>query len=79
VGILQEFWGKGIGTKLFEQLEEWARHQQIHRIELTVMVHNESAVALYKKMGFEIEGLKKHSLLVREEYVDEFYMAKLLS
>jgi RimJ/RimL family protein N-acetyltransferase len=79
VGILQEFWGKGIGIKLFEQLEGWARHQQIHRIELTVMVHNESAVALYKKMGFEIEGLKKHSLLVREQYVDEFYMTKLLS
>jgi hypothetical protein len=35
--------------------------------------HNESAVALYKKMGFEIEGIKKHSLLVREQYADEFY------
>jgi len=29
-------------------------------------------------MGFEKEGIKKDSLLVNGEYVDEYYMAKLL-
>jgi RimJ/RimL family protein N-acetyltransferase len=43
------------------------------------MVHNEAALALYKKMGFEIEGRKKHSLLINGTYVDEYCMAKLLS
>jgi hypothetical protein len=29
-------------------------------------------------MGFEIEGVKKHSLLVDGAFVDEYYMGKLL-
>jgi RimJ/RimL family protein N-acetyltransferase len=78
VGILQEFAGQGIGKNLFSKMEEWARQNNIHRLELTVMKHNERAVNLYQKMGFEIEGLKKDSLLVNEKYADEYYMAKLL-
>ena len=42
------------------------------------MVHNERAVRLYQKMGFEIEGRKKQNLLVNGMYRDEFEMAKLL-
>ena len=32
-----------------------------------------------KKMGFEIEGTKRDSLRVDGVYVDEYYMAKLLT
>ncbi|WP_409302768.1 GNAT family N-acetyltransferase [Peribacillus sp. SCS-155] len=78
IGILQEFTGKGIGTALFKELEEWARLQKIHRLELTVMTHNAPAIHLYKKIGFEIEGTKKHSLIVDGQYVDEYYMAKFM-
>lgn len=78
IGILQQYIGKGIGTKLFTELENWCISNNIHRLELTVMSHNHSGVALYKKMGFEIEGTKKHSMLIDGEYLDEYYMAKLL-
>ncbi|WP_141433186.1 GNAT family N-acetyltransferase [Bacillus sp. 03113] len=78
IGILKEFTGKGNGTKLFEQLEQWVFSKKLHRLELTVMAHNKAAIALYKKMGFEIEGTKKHSLVVDGQFVDEYYMAKLL-
>jgi RimJ/RimL family protein N-acetyltransferase len=78
IGILQVFTGQGIGTKLFQTLDEWAHQQHIHRLELTVMSHNQAGVALYKKQGFEIEGTKRHSLLVNGQFVDEYYMAKLL-
>jgi RimJ/RimL family protein N-acetyltransferase len=78
VGIQQEFKGQGIGTNLFIELENWALLMNIHRLELTVMTHNDAGVNLYKKMGFEIEGLKKHSLLVDGHYIDEYYMAELL-
>lgn len=79
VGILGAFTGHGIGTYLFKAVDQWAREHTIHRLELTVMMHNEAAVHLYKKMGFEIEGIKKHSLVVDGVYVDEYYMAKLLA
>jgi len=78
IGILQGFAGQGIGTQLFTQVERWAYTREIHRLELTVMVHNERAVNLYQKMGFEIEGVKKHNLRVDGRYVDEYERAKLL-
>jgi len=78
IGILQAFTGQGIGTQLFQSLEDWAKQQHIHRLELTVMTHNTVGIALYKKQGFAIEGTKRHSLLINGQYVDEFYMSKLL-
>lgn len=78
IGVLKQFSGLGIGTKLFEKLQEWSVQHKIHRLELTVMNHNERAISLYKKAGFEIEGTKRNSLFVNGKYIDEYYMSKLL-
>lgn len=78
IGILKDCRGKGVGTLLFEELERWAFKHNLHRIELTVVTRNEAGLYLYKKMGFEIEGTKKDSLFINGEYVDEYYMSKLL-
>jgi len=78
VGVLQAHAGRGVGTALFRTLEEWARNIGVHRLELTVMTHNAAAVALYRKMGFEVEGTARDTLLVDGRYVDEYLMAKLL-
>lgn len=42
------------------------------------MTHNQVAVALYSRQGFQIEGPRKDSLLVDGEYVDEYLMATLV-
>ncbi|MBT2693723.1 GNAT family N-acetyltransferase [Bacillus sp. ISL-55] len=78
IGIKEGFRGFGIGTRLFEELFSWGKQVGIHRLELTVMTENLAGVSLYKKMGFEIEGTKKNSLLVDGEYKDEFYMSRIL-
>lgn len=78
VGILNDYRGKGIGTKLFNELDRWASNNNIHRLELTVVTKNEAGLALYKKQGFEIEGTKRDSLFIDGEFVDEYYMSKLL-
>jgi RimJ/RimL family protein N-acetyltransferase len=78
IGILSQYRGLGVGTKLFEELEKWAMVHQIHRLELSVVTRNEAGLRLYKKMGFKIEGIKRHSLLIDGEFVDEYYMSKLL-
>lgn len=78
VGVLKEESGKGIGTKLFKKLIEWAINNEISRLELTVMKHNERAINLYKKIGFEIEGIKKNSLIIDKNLVDEYYMGMIL-
>lgn len=77
-GILQEYAGKGIGGRLFDTLVHWAKESPLRRLELTVMTHNERAIALYQKFGFKIEGTHKGSLMVDGALVDEFVMALLL-
>ncbi|RSK27204.1 GNAT family N-acetyltransferase [Bacillus sp. HMF5848] len=78
VGILSHYRGQGVGIKLFDELEKWSKEHNIHRLELTVVTRNEAALLLYKKQGFEIEGTKRDSLFIDEEYVDEYYMSKLV-
>ncbi|MFC7321523.1 GNAT family N-acetyltransferase [Halobacillus campisalis] len=78
IGILSEYRGQGIGAELFRKLEEWAADHNMHRLELTTVTKNEAGLSLYKKMGFEIEGTKRHSLLIDGKWLDEYYMAKLL-
>lgn len=78
IGVHHRARGKGIGTALFRQLDVWARGRELRRLELTVMTENEAAIALYRKMGFEIEGVKKDSLRLNGRYADEYYMAKIM-
>lgn len=77
VGIREDFRGQGIGKKLFSELDLWARENKILRLELTVMCPNNIAKNLYEKNGFEIEGIKRKSIFMDGQYIDEYYMAKI--
>lgn len=77
VGIREKFRGKGIGSKLFSELDIWVRENNITRLELSVICSNTVAKHLYEKNGFEIEGIKKNAMIINDKYVDEFSMAKL--
>jgi RimJ/RimL family protein N-acetyltransferase len=78
IGILQNYTDKGIGTSLFKKCFEWAESKQLYRLELTVMSHNEKGIALYEKMGFKKEGVKRASLRVNNDWVDEYYYSYLM-
>ena len=77
-GVLPQHGGKGVGTQLFTAMLKWAESSELHRLELTVMIHNAPAIALYQKFGFQIEGTKRASLKVDGTYVDEYVMSLLL-
>lgn len=78
IGLLEKARSKGFGGQFFEQLLSWAKEQGLTRLELTVRCDNTTAIALYQKNGFEIEGTKHRSLFIDGEYVDEYYMGLLL-
>lgn len=78
MGIIEEFRGKGIGAKLFEEAFHWSKENGITRLGMTVLKHNKRAARLYEKLGFEIEGEKVHSLMINNEPVNELYLYKLL-
>lgn len=78
IGILKDYSGKGIGTAFFEYLDKWAKEIGIIRLELTVECHNKAARRLYEKSGFQIEGIRAKSMFVDGDFVDEYYMAKII-
>jgi len=51
----------------------------LQRIELTVFVDNDRAIALYEKSGFVSEGRFKNYAFRDGHYVDAYAMARLKS
>ena len=78
IAILQEYTGKGYGTKLMNTIEEYAINNGITRLELEVSKKNKVAISLYQKKGFEVEGIKRNAFLVNGKYEDELLMAKII-
>ena len=52
--ILPVYQNLGLGRKLMKSAAERAKSMGLEKIWLGVMVKNESAIAWYKKMGYEI-------------------------
>jgi RimJ/RimL family protein N-acetyltransferase len=78
IAILQEYTGKGYGTKLMITIEEYGINNGITRLELEVAKTNKVAISLYQKTGFEEEGIKRNAFLVNGKYEDELLMAKII-
>jgi RimJ/RimL family protein N-acetyltransferase len=66
---------RGIGTKLTKKALAAARAFGLHRVELTVREHNTGAIVLYRKEGFEIEGVQRDAVLVDGVYENVVCMA----
>lgn len=79
VGVLQAWQGQGIGRALMERVERTARAAGIRRLELTVMVRNERAIALYRRLGYVEEGRKTGSVRIDGMPEDELLMARHLA
>jgi ribosomal protein S18 acetylase RimI-like enzyme len=78
MGILPEFRGKGIGSKLLQKVIEHSKTFGLEKVELNVYTSNTSAIALYKKFGFEQEGLIKKYRKLDGQYFDCLAMGKFL-
>ncbi|MGE7115067.1 N-acetyltransferase family protein [Lysinibacillus sp. NPDC047702] len=78
--ILKEYRGLGIGKRLLEKLLKWAElNPYIEKISLGVFSTNESAIALYKKMGFVEEGRKINEIRLHDkQYIDDILMYKMV-
>ena len=66
---------RGIGSALLAQAVEWARGAGVEKLELHVFPHNEGAIRLYERFGFEREGYRKRHYRRPDGYVDAILMA----
>ena len=78
IGVRVAHRGRGIGPRLLEATEAWARARKARRLELRVDVANPPALALYRGHGFEIEGRVPDASLIDGAWHDHYWMGKLL-
>ena len=78
MAVGDDFQGQGIGTALMQAgvdlADQWLN---LRRLELEVYTDNASAVRLYQKFGFVIEGTLAQFAYRAGQYVDAHLMARL--
>ena len=77
LGVVRELWSQGVASALLGEAVSWSTRANLLRLELTVHTTNTRAVALYKRLGFQVEGTRRASLLVDGELRDEYLMSRL--
>ena len=77
MGLLPAFRGQRLGLKLIRQTLAAAEAFGFHRVELTVRAENANAIALYRRVGFELEGCLRDDVCVDGVYSDLLVMAVL--
>jgi RimJ/RimL family protein N-acetyltransferase len=66
---------RGIGRALLDCAVAWALEVGVQKLELHVFPHNEAAIRLYERFGFEREGLRRAHYRRGAELVDAVLMA----
>ncbi len=68
---------RGIGKHLLQAFLNWvAAHDRLDKVELHVHDDNDAALALYTKLGFEIEGRRKGAIRYEDgRVIDDLLMA----
>ena len=69
----------GIGSVLTKSLVEYAHQgEYIAKIDLQVRSDNKSAVLVYKKCGFTVEGKSSRALFIDGEFYDYINMGMII-
>lgn len=77
VCVLKHYWGHGIGSNLLGESIAWADSGSIRKMVLYVLETNENAIKLYRKHGFEVEGiLINDKLLADGNYYNTVVMGR---
>jgi ribosomal protein S18 acetylase RimI-like enzyme len=77
IALLPEFRDQGIGARLMKRAIATAWKRKFTRIELSVREDNRRAIALYKSLGFEVEGLLRKAIMIDGRYYNLLTMALL--
>lgn len=79
MAVADGYRGRGLGSALLAAGLDWTRNRAGHKLTLEVWPHNEAAVALYRRFGFEIEGRRRrHWRRVNGELWDSLVMGLVL-
>jgi len=71
--------GQGHGERMIREIQDLAKQRQFLRIELSVDEHNDKAIRLYERCGFQQEGFLRNYTHLKSEnrFKNEILMAFL--
>ena len=78
LAVIRAFRGLGVGKALMEEMLSRAEKSGVEKVWLSVFSTNDAAIALYRKFGFVVEGIRKKQFKIGDTYIDELLMAKFL-
>jgi RimJ/RimL family protein N-acetyltransferase len=69
-------WGKHLGREALSTLLRYLFDElDLHRVGLSVVGFNDRAIAMYKAVGFEVEGIERDGVGTEDGFVDDVKMA----
>jgi ribosomal-protein-alanine N-acetyltransferase len=76
--ILPEYQGKGLAAEAISaMITHGFENMALHRIEAEVETENAPSSRILRKMGFELEGIKKECEYINGRFIDLEFWAKL--
>ena len=79
VSVKSNHRGRGIGKDILREVEGLAKFKQARRLELEVFAKNVAALKMYKKLGYQVEGVKRRAVESQDGFDDIIFMAKFLN
>lgn len=77
VYVRRDWRGRGVGQKLLDELERWARQHEFHKLVLGTFPFNAAGQGLYHKMGYREVGVFKNQGRLDGQWVDVLWMEKV--
>jgi L-phenylalanine/L-methionine N-acetyltransferase len=77
LAVHPDFAGKGFGVKMMQEIIVLAQQNGCKRLELSAGTENYRAIELYKKVGFQPEGILRKYTYLRQKghFLDELLMS----
>jgi putative acetyltransferase len=78
VAVHDDYQNVGVGTAMLNHFLGIARKKKLTKIFLTVNTSNLRAIHVYRKAGFQIEGILRDEIRLNGRYLNEYRMALFL-
>ena len=79
IALYREYWGRGIGTILFNEMIKLAKQRGLMQLELEFIEGNDRGRALYEKMGFSVAAVRPDAYMLKDGSLrKEYIMMKKL-
>ncbi|MCX5922763.1 MAG: GNAT family N-acetyltransferase [Candidatus Dependentiae bacterium] len=75
ISVSKKYWGLSIGRHMIMTAIEWAKTNNLTKLQLQVSSNNERAIGLYKKLGFIIENTVTQDIMkINDTPCDDYIM-----